>query len=274
MHQQLGTNWSWDGETITKANGFLFQLHSSVAFQNLLQVLQILRELTLKLQSKAIDVAYAYKHLKVVSTLRSLKTNSVIEFRKQFLEAQRIGRLLHGEEFELTTPRLTGRQTHHSNPPSNTPEKYFRITLYNEFLAHIVSELEERFLNNPAHSIVVELLYLLPNECIGLANDVMVPEDFETAMNQFSDDLPSHVMFTTEYNLTVQQWKGCSGEFPRTSVTGALRECSALAYPNVHALLKLAAVLPITCEPASEVLANRSLSKQPDDPGPPWLNLV
>ena len=42
----------------------------------------------------------------------------------------------------------------------------------------------------------------------------MVPEDLETAVNQFSDDL-----------------------------------CSALAYPNVHALLKLAAVIPITsCE--------------------------
>ena len=76
---------------ITRANGFLFQLHSSsflVAFQTLLQVLQILRELTLKLQSKAIDVAYAYKQLKkVVSIFRSLRTNFVIEFRKQFFEA-------------------------------------------------------------------------------------------------------------------------------------------------------------------------------------------
>ena len=53
MHQQLGTEWNWDGETITKANGFLFQLHSSsflVAFQTLLQVLHVLRELTMKLQ--------------------------------------------------------------------------------------------------------------------------------------------------------------------------------------------------------------------------------
>lgn len=39
LHEQPGTDWSWDGETITKANGFLFQLQSSqflVAFQILL----------------------------------------------------------------------------------------------------------------------------------------------------------------------------------------------------------------------------------------------
>ena len=58
--------------------------------------------------------------------------------------------------------------------------------------------MEERFLNDPAHSIVVGLLYLLPNECIGLVNGVIVPEDLETAVNQFSNDL---VIFATEYNL-------------------------------------------------------------------------
>lgn len=45
LHTDLGTDWSWDGETIIKANGFVFQLQSSsflVAFQIIVQVLQIL----------------------------------------------------------------------------------------------------------------------------------------------------------------------------------------------------------------------------------------
>ena len=29
QHEELGTQWSWDGETITKAIGFLYQLESS-----------------------------------------------------------------------------------------------------------------------------------------------------------------------------------------------------------------------------------------------------
>lgn len=28
LHEELGRDWSWDGETITKANGFFFQLQS------------------------------------------------------------------------------------------------------------------------------------------------------------------------------------------------------------------------------------------------------
>ena len=32
MHQDIGTDWKWDGETLTKANGFLFQLQSPSFF--------------------------------------------------------------------------------------------------------------------------------------------------------------------------------------------------------------------------------------------------
>ena len=170
LHQHLGTDWCWDGETITKANGFLFQLQSSlflVSFQILVQVFHILKELTIKLQLKAIDVVSAYKLVNnVVSRFKSMRANSVIEFKKQFEEAARIGKQLHGDQFELTTPRLSGRQRHRSNPPSSTPEEYYRITLYDEFLSHVVSELEERFVNNPSHSITIGLLHLLPSECI------------------------------------------------------------------------------------------------------------
>ena len=50
--KELGTDWSWDGETLTKANEFLYQLESSsflVCFKILLEVLSYLRSLTLKL---------------------------------------------------------------------------------------------------------------------------------------------------------------------------------------------------------------------------------
>ena len=39
MHQELGTDWGWDGESITKVNGFLFQVQSPsflIAFKILL----------------------------------------------------------------------------------------------------------------------------------------------------------------------------------------------------------------------------------------------
>ena len=260
LHQELGTEWNWDRETITKANGFVFQLQSSlflVSFQILVQVLQILRELTIKLQLKAIDVVSAYKLVnKVVSRLKYLRTNSVSEFRKQFVEASKIAKKLHGDQFELTTPRLSGRQRHRSNPPSSTPEEYYRITLYDEFLSHVVSELEERFVNNQSHSITIGLLHLLPSECIKQGEDVVVPEDLAKAVDLFKGDLPHAVMFNTEYDSWVWHWKEYSSAAVPDTLTGTLKECSAMAYPNLNAMLILALTLPITsCE------SERSFSK-------------
>ena len=249
LHQHLGTDWCWDGETITKANGFLFQLQSSlflVYFQIVVQVHQILRA-TIKLQLKAIDVVSAYKLVNnVVSRFKSMRANSVIEFKKQFEEAARIGKQLYGDQFELTTPRLSGRQRHRSNPPSSTPEEYYRITLYDEFLSHVVSELEERFVNNPLHSIMIGLLHLLPSECIKLGSRVMVPEDLAKAVDNFKGDLPHAVMFNTEFDLWVWQWKQYSSEDVSDILIGALKECSVLVYPNLNALWTLALTLPIT----------------------------
>ena len=88
LHCDLGTDWSWDGETITRANGFLFQLQSStflVAVCMLVQIYQVLEELTVKLQSIAIDVVQAYAMVEsVVSILKDMRQES--EFHKQFIE--------------------------------------------------------------------------------------------------------------------------------------------------------------------------------------------
>ncbi len=102
---------------------------------------------------------------------------TISEFRKQFSEATKMAKQINGDEYQLTTPRVSGRQKHRSNPPSSTPEEYYRISLCDEFLSHVVSELEVRFVNNPCHSITIGLLHLLPSECIKQGDDVIVPED-------------------------------------------------------------------------------------------------
>ena len=209
----------------------------------------MLRELTVKLQSKAIDVASAYKVLvhKVVSRLKTLRTNSSSEFNKQFRESTKISKQLHGDQFELTIPRLSGRQRHRSNPPSSTPEEYYRTTLYNEFLSRCVRVGGE----NPSLNVTVGLFYLLPSECIKLGDDVLVPDDLDKVVDLFKGDLPHSVMFNTEYISWMHEWKQhaiLSEDVPDTLI-GALKECNSLTYPNLNVLLSLALVLPVTsCE--------------------------
>ncbi|KAI6655394.1 52 kDa repressor of the inhibitor of the protein kinase [Oopsacas minuta] len=99
-----------------------------------------------------------------------MRSRSTTEFQKQFTEATKISKLLFGNEFQLTTPRLTCGQAHRSNPPSATPEEYYRISLYNEFLSHLLAELE-------------------------LDEDSDVPEELTKAVKLFEGDLPHAGMF-------------------------------------------------------------------------------
>ena len=76
-NEDLGTEWNWDADTLTKASGFLYQLESSaflICFKILLQVLSCLKGLTIKLQMWAIDVLYAYREVEgVISTLKVMQ---------------------------------------------------------------------------------------------------------------------------------------------------------------------------------------------------------
>lgn len=96
--RELGTNYHWDGETLTKANGFLYQLEYYFlgVFQDTLEVLSYLRSLILKLQMQAIDVIYAYKEIdSVTSALNSMREGSDREFKRIFEETTTLGKQLH-----------------------------------------------------------------------------------------------------------------------------------------------------------------------------------
>ena len=134
MHQELGTDWNWDGEYIVKANGFLFQLQFSsflLAFKILVHILYVLREFTVKLQMQAVDVTYAYQQVtSVISTLKKMIKDSSSQFQLLFTETIKLGQQLHSDQFELSTPRIVGRQLHRSNPGTSSSEDYCRITLF------------------------------------------------------------------------------------------------------------------------------------------------
>ena len=191
--------------------GFLFQLQSStflIAFRILLQVLYVLRELTVKLQMQAIDVVYAYKMVNsVLSTLKALWQNSTAEFKKLFTDAIKLGKQLHRDDFLLSKPRLTGREAHRSNPTLSTAEDYYHVTLYDEFLSHVVAELEDKFSNNPSYRIPLGLLHLLPNECVNFEDGDSFPPELAEAVDFYRDDIPHTVMFPTKYSLWVRKWK-------------------------------------------------------------------
>ena len=249
QYEDFGTDWNWDGETITKANGFLFQLQSSsflICFKILLEIFQNLRSLTIKLQMQAIDVVYAYKEVQsVISTLKGMRERSSSEFKNIFSEAQKLGKDLHGQDFELSRPRIVRHQMHRSNPETSSPEEHYRVTLYDEF---VIRELLERFTENSSHGS--GLLYLLPSESISVEVEDEIPRELAQAVDFYQDDLPHSVMFPTEYRMWIRKWKqhNLSTDTPKKLVD-VLQMFSATEFPNIFSLLKLALTLPITsCE--------------------------
>ena len=151
-----------------------------------------------------------------MTVLKQMRRESESEFHKQFLEATTMGKKLHGDDFELSKPRITGRQAHCDNTPASNAEDYFRITLYDEFLSHVVAEMEARFVDNPAHKLAIGLLYLLPTKCVSLSRDIIVPSELEEAV---SIDLPNPAMFSTEYSDWVRKWKLAPFAASATSTT-------------------------------------------------------
>ena len=141
-----------------------------------------------------------------------------------------------------------GRQVHRSNPATSSPENYFRVTLFHEFLSHVVSQLEDRFVDNPAHSIALGLLHLLPSECVRVESDGILPTELAQAADLYKEDLPHSVMLSTEYNMWVTKWKqqqAASTEIPNKLVDAL----HSIQFPNLHVLLRVALTLPITsCE--------------------------
>ena len=129
-------------------------------------------------------------------------------------------------------------QMHRSNPATSSPEERYRVTLYNEFLSHVIRELLERFIEDSSHGS--GLLYLLPSESIYVEVEDEIPRELAQAVDFYQDDLPHSVMFPTEHRMWIRKWKqhNLSTDTPKKLVD-----------VNIFSFLKLALTLPITsCE--------------------------
>ena len=108
--QNLGVNWNWDCETLTKATGYVYQLESSsflVCFKILIEVLSQFRGLTLKLQMQAADIIYAYREVSnIIEMLMRMRQVSEKGFKTIFDETTKLGKQLYGTDYELKKTEL------------------------------------------------------------------------------------------------------------------------------------------------------------------------
>ena len=153
----------------------------------------------------------------------------------------------HGDNYLLCLPLITGRQSHRSNPHVSSPEDYYRITLYNEFLSQVVAEIEKRFVDNPVHGIGI--LNLLPSECCKHEDEHDIPLELAQAVEFYQSDLLQPSAFPMEYRTRVRNWKLSDPNQVPYKLVDVLEACDVTFSPNIHQLLTIALTLPITsCE--------------------------
>ncbi|XP_068916906.1 52 kDa repressor of the inhibitor of the protein kinase-like [Tenebrio molitor] len=113
------------------------------------------------LQKISIDLKEAVSLAEgTISEMQKLRNNAEDEFKEIFKQAT----LLANEVSAfIVIPRLTAHQRHRSNPGNqNTPEDYYRVTLFIPYVERFLSELKKRFIDHK--EVLAGFQALFPNK--------------------------------------------------------------------------------------------------------------
>ena len=150
-----------------------------------------------------------------------------------------------GEDEELEMPRVVGRMNKRANPPADTPYQYFRRAIYLPYIDTIQSQLRERF---SKHKTMWKGLFSLVPEVI--RQDEIDIKNIEDLADIYSNIIPgTKLELVTETKRWVEVVKSADQAELPSSIVESLKLCHKLqTYPNIEALLKILATLPVsTC---------------------------
>jgi len=220
-----------------------FQLSNSINNSVFIIALHVIEKffsltlpLSIALQKVNIDLSYCYERVTdVCQIFKEIRENSDDEFKQIFSNSEES--MLEGI---IEVPRTVGRQTARNNIPSDSPEQYYKRSIFLPFLDHYICQLQDRFTNH--HHVMAKLQSLIPNF---LKNTTDI-NDFQEVALFYKDILPNYETFDAEIKIWLAKWKNVSD---RDRPTTSLTTLSAMSYdffPNIHSLLTIMATLPVT----------------------------
>lgn len=187
------------------------------------------------LQGKQQDVCNALANVtQVKNALQSIRNDADNSF-KEIMET--VSKLASIVNIDIKMPRICNRQTKRVNVSSNSPEEYFKVTIYIPFLDSLISQLHSRF--DERLKQVLPLQGLIPCN-LHLYNDDLIL----SAASTYENDLPHAISsLSAELHMWRNQWKDTEN-VPQTAIE-AIQHCQDL-FPNIKTLLQLFSTLPVT----------------------------
>lgn len=195
--------------------------------------------LTNLLQKEDNDLLHAVGEAKVVIQLMNDERNDPEVWNALYEKATNIA-----AEFEIpaSRPRRAGMQIHRANPAVDTVSEYWKITLFNTFIDHLIQEMETRIVSNEERFVAQ---YLLPNRLPDLLDD-MLPSIYAA----YAPDLEnSFEVFSNEVTRWRVRWNIAENKPLRLQVT--LKQTSKDLYPCIYSILSVLLTMPptsATCE--------------------------
>ena len=155
--------------------------------------------------------------------------------------------------------RTCKKQTLRSNPGTNEPEEYYRITLTVPIIDHIIAELDERF--NKNSFTVVNAFSVIPSIMVEM---ISTNKSWNDGFSEFKQkdgaDLPIFSILSSEMDIWEAYWldKQKDGKSLPGRLSYLLKEIAPIAdtFLGTYVALKIMATIPVTtCE------CERSISK-------------
>lgn len=197
------------------------------------------------LQSSSIDLANAVnKVADIIAVLQGMRENNEVIFTSIYNDAKS---LAESENIDVTKPRVCKIQKNRANTPHKTTEEYYRLTLFLPYVDDLICSLKERFLSHG--ETISALKNIIPEYAV--KKDFL---DIQPSISFYEDDLSIYSdVIKSEWELWKMKWM--SSEVLPSSAIDSLYECDKNIFPNIHVLLKILAVLPV-----STASAERSFS--------------
>ena len=108
--------------------------------------------------------------------------------------------LAEKSNISISAPRVSKRQQHRSNQPSEAVEEYFRHSVTIPFLDHLTTELSFRFDEHTKKAALVQHLLPARIKSASSAQDIM------QAVTVYGDDLPNKDIVDEEYARWKAKW--------------------------------------------------------------------
>ena len=176
------------------------------------------------------------------TAVEQMRINADEEFADLFGTIQIICRKLG---INVCVPRRVGRQTHRDNIPAETPEYYFRSTVYIPFIDSFLLQLKERLTNHK--TLLQSFRCLIPKPSVTQPRE-WDEQDLRKLYEMYADVLDcSELSAVGELRLwysRVCDDDACDA--PLTNGREALAACNPIRFPAIHWLLHILVTLPVS----------------------------